>query len=556
MFFFRSTISGLPAPFLAWLSCVSLIAAQPGGEGGSSPSDAVDGKYRAEQFVYIINSSEIRNDGRIVDITQVGEKASARLNKGGKRWIRLERNGKAGLVESQDVADADSARKILRKRVYGVETEEMQRLNLERNLMDRLSGKQPALVGKQEDRIAFWRLISAISNYRNSDGADFTREINIRPTANLYVERARCDESANRLADFDKALQLQPTNVRALFWRGELFAHQQNWEKAINSFDAVIKIDPQHGNAYHSRSRVRHKRLKKPSYNEVEAAVRDLDMTLTLDPNFDEVFLERARLYKHLGRTDDQINDLNNALARHITFEALFERAEAYETKENYSKAIEDYSQVINMPKDFKLPKTTADAYHFRGWVKLCQRNYVDAKSDLNMSIKLWPENPEAYFYRGMIKLRTKDFIGAIPEFDVAISYSPKWQAAFYERAWCKLKEDDYDGAISDYSELIRLKPDNAKAYAERGLTKTRKRDYAGAMKDYDKALIHDANLTGATTAKAFVLATCPVGSLRDAKQALDLAAGVLTTEPSNGYALSAKACALAACSATVRTQL
>ena len=78
--------------------------------------------------------------------------------------------------------------------------------------------------------------------------------------------------------------------------------------------------------------------------------------------------------------------------------------------------------------------------------------------------------------------------------------------------------------ALGDYGLALELDSTNPMYYTNRGLTYQRWGQYKKALDDYDRALDLDDGYGDALTAKAWLLATCPVAALRNGPQALDLA--------------------------------
>ncbi|MCF8034205.1 MAG: hypothetical protein K9K66_15855 [Desulfarculaceae bacterium] len=78
--------------------------------------------------------------------------------------------------------------------------------------------------------------------------------------------------------------------------------------------------------------------------------------------------------------------------------------------------------------------------------------------------------------------------------------------------------------ALKDYELAQDLQATNPLFYTNRGLTYQRWGQYHRALDDYNRALELDQGDVQALTAKAWLLATCPLASLRNGPQAVDLA--------------------------------
>ena len=80
----------------------------------------------------------------------------------------------------------------------------------------------------------------------------------------------------------------------------------------------------------------------------------------------------------------------------------------------------------------------------------------------------------------------------------------------------------EVDRAIKDWSEAIRLNPMLADAYNNRGTAYFQKGDHQRALADYRKASAFSPAL--GLNGLAWVLSTCPEDSVRDGKQAVEVA--------------------------------
>ena len=77
-------------------------------------------------------------------------------------------------------------------------------------------------------------------------------------------------KNVNVMADFNRALALDPNNAYLLYNRGTLYAQQQEYQKAIEDFTRAIAIDANLAEAYYNRG------ICAINIKQNEAAVRDL----------------------------------------------------------------------------------------------------------------------------------------------------------------------------------------------------------------------------------------------------------------------------------------
>lgn len=112
--------------------------------------------------------------------------------------------------------------------------------------------------------------------------------------------------------------------------------------------------------------------------------------------------------------------------------QAYYERGMNKVAKENYKQALEDFTQAIEMDKDF------ADAYYARAfYVKEKTGDYIGAIEDYTQTIELQTNDNDAKAYsnRGHAKFMLKDYKGAIDDIQAALSLDPNDPYTYRNRA-------------------------------------------------------------------------------------------------------------------------
>ena len=228
-----------------------------------------------------------------------------------------------------------------------------------------------------------------------------------------------------------------------------------NYAGAIADYTEVIRLKPDHADAYNNRG------LAKAKLGQHFAAIADYDTAIRLKP--------------------DDANAYNN-------------RGNAKANLEQYFAAISDYDTAIRLKPDF------AGVYYNRGAAKHRLEQYFAAISDYDTTIRLKPDFADAYNNRGLAKANLEQYFAAISDYDIAIRLKPDYALAYYNRGREKAILERYFAAISDYDTTIDLKPDFANAYYQRGAVKVLLDQPLEAKQDFRTALqlaikASDANL-------------------------------------------------------------
>ena len=303
---------------------------------------------------------------------------------------------------------------------------------------------------------------------------------------NSGIEKGKSENHREAIADFTKAIQLNPKNVGAYWYRGVEKKILEEYQGAILDFTKVIQLYPKGGNAYGQRGFVK---IKLEDY---QGAVADYTKAIELDPPNDLI----AYYYNNRGFIKRQLKDYKGSIAdctkaiekdpnyadpyHHLGFTKIYLK--------DYKGALADCTKAIEINPDY------AEAYDSRGDAKIYLKNYNGAIADYTKAIEIDPNYTIAYENRGFAKIYLKDYKGAIADYTKAIEIDPNYANAYRSRGFEKAMQQNYDGAIVDCTKAIELNPKDALAYWNRGVAKIGLKDHQGVFADYTKAIEIDPN--------------------------------------------------------------
>ena len=151
------------------------------------------------------------------------------------------------------------------------------------------------------------------------------------------------------------------------------------------------------------------------------------------------------------------------------------------ETIEELNKFVEKH------PNDSK-------GYFLRGQAYLTKFRAEDnsvnlAKKDLNMAIKLDPDNFHAFELRGFLYLSSNKYHNAIEDFTTAIELNPKSFHSYYSRAVAYTQIKNFKNALTDYEKVIDFNPKHAEAYRNMGNVLFKLHKYKEAITTWSQAI-------------------------------------------------------------------
>jgi tetratricopeptide (TPR) repeat protein len=120
---------------------------------------------------------------------------------------------------------------------------------------------------------------------------------------------AKSGKAEEALAEFDRALALDPYNVQSLYGRGLIYQADKQHEQAIADFTAANGLTPQ---------RVEPLLARATSYlaiDKTKEAASDLDVAVQADPNSAQAWSARGVTYERLGDKAKAFASYGRALA-------------------------------------------------------------------------------------------------------------------------------------------------------------------------------------------------------------------------------------------------
>jgi tetratricopeptide (TPR) repeat protein len=321
-------------------------------------------------------------------------------------------------------------------------------------------------------------------------------------------------EYKQALESSNKAIGLNTKNVFAYYSRGHANRSLKQYIQALKDFDEVIKLllnkeieedkDDCEDLLFYSylwKSRIYYSGLRK-----YEKAIESLDKCLELDPNNAEVNHLRGSCIIALNY--DSTEELNKALWYLNNAQNSFSQPEAetyYALGQTYLK-LEKYAEAINcFDSAIELKDKLARYYFLRSKCKVQLNQGNEAIEDLNKTIELDNQWEEAYWGRGLCKFGLEQYKESIEDFEKALALGFETDESYYSIAMSYYELKNYTSAILKMSKAIELsvKEDSSLLYGIRGLCKMELKQYKEAIKDFNKVMELDKDASDAYSARA-----------------------------------------------------
>jgi tetratricopeptide (TPR) repeat protein len=179
------------------------------------------------------------------------------------------------------------------------------------------------------------------------------------------------------LADFNKALELDPTNEDALRERGLIYFVNENLPAAVTDFENALKLNKLDVPVYAYLARIHHK-------TNVDLALTDYNNYLAIKTDDPYTYVERGQIYESQSKADLALADYNKViqlLPQDVI--GYSNRADVYLRQKKYALGIDDLNKTI----EFK--PNASSGYSRRGLVYAVQGKYDLAIDDYHRALNL-----------------------------------------------------------------------------------------------------------------------------------------------------------------------
>ena len=277
----------------------------------------------------------------------------------------------------------------------------------------------------------------ALANYDRALAVqpDFAETLNNRGA--ILHGLKRFDEA---LASFDRALAVQPDYAEASYNRGNSLRDLKRFDEALASYDHVLAVRPNHAEALFNRGAILQE-LKR-----LEEALASYDRALAVRPDFVEALTHCGLVLHGLKRFDEALASFDHALAVRPNYaEALHNRSNLLRDLKRFDEALASCDRALAVRPDF------AEALNNRGSILQELRRFDEALVSYDRALAVSPNYPEALYNRGATLHELKRFDEALASYGRAIAVSPNYAEAQFNDALCRLLIGDFERGWDKY---------------------------------------------------------------------------------------------------------
>ena len=269
-----------------------------------------------------------------------------------------------------------------------------------------------------------------------------------RARAEALKREGHAQRNAKRIreaaASFDRALELDPTQLNAYLNRGLCRVDLRRYAEALDDFDHLVGLNLD----------VRSATVLK--WNRLHAERMLIRQTRGLLPTVSAEDLRRAQ--------------------------ALFTQGAAHYRAGRHAQAIPLFSQAAEL-------NPSTGAYANLGAAKLQVGRVEEGLADLDRALDLDLRNGIAYYYRGEAQRQLGRHEAAIRDYSASLENKGDEFGALFGRGACLNELGRYAEAFTDLTRALELDPSYADAHVMLGLAQAGLQRYEAALASYDRGL-------------------------------------------------------------------
>jgi tetratricopeptide (TPR) repeat protein len=182
-----------------------------------------------------------------------------------------------------------------------------------------------------------------------------------------------------------------------------------------------------------------------------DQAIKELEESININPSHGESYHVKGMALRETERYHEAVTAFTKSIELAPYPDSHYERGVLYATVENYEKAMEDFTSLLDQDYD-----NEHLAYFQIGKIYHLQQEYQSALENYEKAIAVYPayeepKNAELFYMAGLAAKMLGDNQSAILYYNEAIDINPDYDKAYCERGIAYTLTFQSDKALSDY---------------------------------------------------------------------------------------------------------
>lgn len=295
---------------------------------------------------------------------------------------------------------------------------------------------------------------------------------------------ARLGQYKKALADYDKALKLEPTNYSLQLGAALCLTADRQYARALKTYTELHNMEPDNNEV------LMQKGFCRQCLGDKKGALNDFNRAIKNDSTTARWFTYRADLLTELNQADLACTDFISAANLEPNNEvAQYTAAKSCKALKRQALALHFYDRLSQFPNF----RTSFERLSERASLNIDAGNYKSALSDLSSALKL-KQDPQSLYQQAICYSHLNQPKLAKAATESATRLSAPTAKAFLYQAQIESLLGDTISAIDHYSQALNLEPNNTRALTERGDLYLKREQWASASKDFKRAIELDSS--------------------------------------------------------------
>lgn len=302
-----------------------------------------------------------------------------------------------------------------------------------------------------------------------------------------YYNLGMYDES---IAEFEKILEVENNNIKALLNIGWLYLLKNNNEKAAEYFEKVLKLNESNASALNGRGIIYFKN------QEIKKAKKYFLKSVKLDANSEnayfafnslgEIYFKEKLLKNAINNFTKAISIDNTKIEAHINLAHLYHFLGIYESSEK------EYKYCLKIrPNDKKIKiyqlLNTAQS-------EIAKQNFVQAEKIYKNILRFRPSDPTVYNNFGNLLFKLNKFKRAILMYKKALRIKYDYNKALYNLGLTYEKLNELKKSQNCYLKILETNPEEKYSLNQLGWLEYLKKNFDNAIDYFLRATKKDPN--------------------------------------------------------------
>ena len=250
------------------------------------------------------------------------------------------------------------------------------------------------------------------------------------------------------LTSYDKVIKLNPDHSNAWTNKGATLNELERYEEALTSYDKAIELNPDNSNAWSNKG------ATLGNLERYEEALTSCNKAIELNPDHSNAWTSKGATLNELERYEEALTSYDKAIELNTdNSNAWSNKGATFNNLERYEEALTSYDKAIELNSDSSI------ALINKALLSSKKGDFDYAIADVNQAIKIATHEVLAISSKGMILARKGDYNQALEFCNQAISKNTNHEAGYYAKSCYYALQNEEQKAIESLSKAIDIAP-------------------------------------------------------------------------------------------------